>query len=101
MMKFKANNLLNNSKVILNFLDLGRLPRLNFEYLNLLFAHKTIPSFLNSWQITSRILLYTVHPHLKVQMVSGAAPGGTHLGNGFPGFHGLPLTDKDLGAVTV
>lgn len=44
------------------------------------------------WQIASRILFFAVNPHLEMQMVTGRAPGRTHLSDDIPSLYLLPLS---------
>ena len=51
------------------------------------------------WQIASRILFFAVNPHLEMQMVTGRAPGRTHLSDDIPSLYLLPLSYQQFGAV--
>ena len=53
------------------------------------------------WQIASRILFFAVNPHLEMQMVTGRAPGRTHLSDDIPSLYLLPLSYQQFGAVRV
>lgn len=48
------------------------------------------------WQIASRILFFAVNPHLEMQMVTGRAPGRTHLSDDIPSLYLLPLSYRAI-----
>ena len=51
--------------------------------------------------ITSRVLLFSIDSHLKVQMISCTSPGGAHLGNDRSCIHCLPFEDEYFGTMAV